>query len=83
LDRITADLRKAAVWSKDLSDQELHAAYKSYFTSLPALNRSAVLTYVDDDALGHIPAINKDTARMFQLRRELSDIHEAMLKAGR
>jgi hypothetical protein len=82
-DKLTEEIRKVINYPKDTDDESVWAGYVEYFQGLPALNRKQVLTFVDTDCLDHIPAITRDSAKTLQKQRQLSDINEILLRAGR
>jgi hypothetical protein len=82
-DKLTEEIRKVINYQNDTNDEQVWADYIDYFQGLPAFNRKQVLTFVDTDCLDIIPVVTKDSAKVFQKRRQLSDINELMLRAGK
>jgi hypothetical protein len=83
-DRIIDAIRsQASVWTADATDDEIRRDYIPYFSGLAPVQRGIVLKFIDDEPMGHISAITKDTGRMLQTRRQLEDIHERLLRAGK
>jgi lipase chaperone LimK len=82
-DKIMESIRQVGNYQAGTDDEAVWQDYIQYFTSLPALNRKQVMTFVDTECLDTIPAVTKSAAKMLQKKRQLEGINELMLKAGR
>jgi hypothetical protein len=82
-DRMIDEIRRVINYSKDTDDASVWSEYLGYYQDLPAFNRKAILTFVDEEHFAHFPEVTKDAARMLQRKRQLDDINEILLRAGK
>lgn len=77
------EIRKVTALSADLSDDQVRTAYDEYFVKLDPMSCKVAINHARETYLGDIPHVTKDTARVVQMVRELSQAHEELVKAGR
>ena len=73
---------RSAHWSSDETGQQIWDSFKRDYVKMPAAQRREALRNVDT-YLDQQTQITRETASIVRQKRELSDIHLALHRAGR